>query len=206
MGMSVAFEPNQANFGGISSLPAYIESVEHRAKIRVHEEGTEAHAETIISIVLSGMGFGVPQPFHMNIDRPFLYVIQDDKTRLPLFMGILADPAPLEDMVDEARLELRTLADTLDLIVECLDAGMRFEQAIGKVYEEWDHPLALAFGRALREIQLGKPTNDALKSMSIQLNSPELTAFVNAVIEAKAPLIDLIRAHARRVREKSTGT
>jgi tight adherence protein C len=79
---------------------------------------------------------------------------------------------------------LKALPDALDLLVICVEAGLGFDQAMAKVYEKWDNDLAIAFGRVLREIQLGKLRRDALRDMSNRMEVPDVTAFVAAIIQA----------------------
>lgn len=80
---------------------------------------------------------------------------------------------------------VRALPDALDLLVICVEAGLGFDQAMGKVYEKWDNELALAFGRVLREIQLGKARRDALKDMSDRMDVPDVKTFTAAIIQAE---------------------
>lgn len=79
---------------------------------------------------------------------------------------------------------IRALPDALDLLVICVEAGLGFDQAIGKVYEKWENDLALAFGRVLKEIQLGKQRRDALRDMAERMDVPDVNAFIAAVIQA----------------------
>ncbi len=79
---------------------------------------------------------------------------------------------------------VRELPDALDLLTICVEAGLGFDTAMGKVYEKWDNDLSNAFGRVLQEIQLGKLRQEALRSMADRLDVPDLTTFAAAVIQA----------------------
>lgn len=80
---------------------------------------------------------------------------------------------------------VKKLPDALDLLTICVEAGLGFEQAMGKVYEKWDDDLALAFGRVLQEIQLGKRRGEALRDMARRMDVPDVTSFVAALIQAE---------------------
>jgi tight adherence protein C len=79
---------------------------------------------------------------------------------------------------------VRDLPDALDLLTICVEAGLGFDTAMGKVYEKWDNDLSNAFGRVLQEIQLGKLRREALRDMSDRLDVPDFTTFAAAIIQA----------------------
>ena len=80
---------------------------------------------------------------------------------------------------------VKALPDALDLLTICVEAGLGFDAAMGKVYEKWDNELALAFGRVLREIQLGKPRRDGLKDMADRMDVPDVNVFTAAIIQSE---------------------
>lgn len=79
---------------------------------------------------------------------------------------------------------LKALPDALDLMSIAVEAGLGFDQAMGKVYEKWDNELGLAFGQVLREIQLGSLRREALRRMADSMDVNEVTSFVAAIIQA----------------------
>jgi serine protease inhibitor len=90
----IAFGMDKAFSGGFdnmvkaeSSANPYISLVKHKSFIEVTEEGTEAAAATIVEIVDESM----PTTFMAN--RPFFFVIRDDRNGTILFMGKVADPS-----------------------------------------------------------------------------------------------------------------
>jgi serpin B len=95
-GMRRAFDPQLADFSGMTSrppreAPLAINDVIHRAVIDVTEEGTEAAAATAITMMTTSMPSHV-EPF--VVDRPFLFYIADDATGAILFEGRISDPRP----------------------------------------------------------------------------------------------------------------
>ncbi|MEW5938425.1 MAG: serpin family protein [Chloroflexota bacterium] len=85
MGMPDAFDPNRADFSGMTGKPdLYISDVIHKAFVAVDEEGTEAAAATAVIMELaSAPMFEV----RMIVDRPFLFLIRDTVSGQILFMG-----------------------------------------------------------------------------------------------------------------------
>ncbi len=100
---------------------------------------------------------------------------------------------------------LKALPDALDLLVICVEAGVGFDQAMGKVYEKWENELSLAFGRVLREIQLGKLRREALKDMSDRMDVPDVNSFTAAIIQADqlgVSMAKILRVQADQMRTK----
>jgi tight adherence protein C len=100
---------------------------------------------------------------------------------------------------------LRALPDALDLLVICVEAGLGFDAAMGKVYEKWDNDLAIAFGRVLREIQLGKQRREALRDMANRMEVPDVTSFVAAIIQADqlgVSMAKILRVQSDQMRVK----
>lgn len=89
LGMSRAFSPDEAQFGGIAPGPLWIAQVVHEALLDVNEEGIEAAAGTAVEMAT---GYGPTEHLTVRIDRPFLVVLSDLDTDTPLFMAIVRDP------------------------------------------------------------------------------------------------------------------
>ncbi|MHC4992974.1 MAG: serpin family protein, partial [Planctomycetota bacterium] len=88
MGMPLAFTA-AADFSGMTSRGCFISVVAHETFIEIDEQGAEAAAAT--GVVMSR---GAPPS--VRIDQPFLYMIRDRETGSILFLGRLAEPAPIE--------------------------------------------------------------------------------------------------------------
>ena len=92
LGMKTAFDMEKANFSGISSEPLYISAVLQKTFVEVKEEGTEAAAVTGLVNPTSGIEMPPPKRFEMIVNRPFLFLIEDNQTGTILFMGLIYDP------------------------------------------------------------------------------------------------------------------
>jgi len=79
---------------------------------------------------------------------------------------------------------IKSLPDALDLLTVCVEAGLGFDAAMKKVTEKWKDDLAMAFGRVLQEISLGKLRREALRDTADRMDVPDVTSFVAAIIQA----------------------
>ena len=94
-GFGITFDPEQADFRGLSEVALeeelHVTGAFHKAAIIVDEEGTEAAAATAIVV---GMPTSAPiDSFNVRLDRPFLFLIRDRPTGSILFMGRMVDAA-----------------------------------------------------------------------------------------------------------------
>lgn len=89
LGMPEAFDPNYADFTGMTALRELVlDEAYHKGFIAVDEKGTEAAAATAVVVTLTAAG----TPLTVNIDRPFIYLIRDIQTNAILFMGRVMNP------------------------------------------------------------------------------------------------------------------
>jgi tight adherence protein C len=76
------------------------------------------------------------------------------------------------------------LPDALDLLAVSVEAGLGFDGAIAKLTDNMDGPLTEEFGLTLNEIRIGESRQDALKKLSERCDTPEVSGFVRAIIQA----------------------
>ncbi len=86
MGMPSAFDGELADFSRMSSLDSYIGNVLHKTHIEVTEEGTRAAAVTMVEMEC-GDTLEPEETRTVELNRPFVYMIVDLDTSLPIFMG-----------------------------------------------------------------------------------------------------------------------
>lgn len=87
MGMVDAFDEHKADLKDLGTAEGnlYISRVIHKTKIEVDEKGTKAGAATVVEV--SEESAAIEDPKTVYLDRPFLYLIVDKESNLPLFMG-----------------------------------------------------------------------------------------------------------------------
>ena len=93
MGMTEAFDPNNADVAGLGSSTGgniSISRVIHKTFISVEEKGTKAAAVTIVEPG-DGAAMEPEQPKEVYLDRPFVYMLIDCENNIPFFVGTMMD-------------------------------------------------------------------------------------------------------------------
>ena len=91
LGMKLAFDANKADFRKMATSEIgniYIGEVVHKTNITVDTKGTKAAAVTRVNMDRTG---AYAEPKVVILDRPFVFMILDNATNLPIFMGIVTD-------------------------------------------------------------------------------------------------------------------
>ena len=80
----------------------------------------------------------------------------------------------------------RSLPTGLDLMTTCVEAGLSLDFAMQRVSERYSGPLSNEIERMIREIALGKTRREALADMAERIDLPDVTTFVNSIIQAES--------------------
>lgn len=100
---------------------------------------------------------------------------------------------------------LKSLPDAFDLVTTCVEAGLGLEAALGRVAEKVEGPFGEELTVMLHDVSLGRLRRDALRDMSDRIGVPDLTSFVNAVIQAETmgtSIAQVLRVQADQMRTK----
>lgn len=76
------------------------------------------------------------------------------------------------------------LPDALDLLAVSVEAGLGFDGAVAKLTQHMTGPLPEEFELALGEMRIGESRADALKKLAQRAGTPEVSAFVRAIVQA----------------------
>ncbi|MCL1882453.1 MAG: hypothetical protein FWF81_01690 [Defluviitaleaceae bacterium] len=92
MGLELAFDADLSELSGITddiSERIYLSEVLQQIRFKVHSEGTEAAAVTVGLPAARG---GLSQPIELNFNTPYVFMVYDTYTNVPLFMGVTDKP------------------------------------------------------------------------------------------------------------------
>lgn len=87
LGMSDIFD-DRANFSGCNGdRNLFVDQVLHKAHLVVDEEGTRAAAATLVRVY-----YGVSSKPDFIANKPFLFFLRENKSKIVLFMGRYCNP------------------------------------------------------------------------------------------------------------------
>ena len=90
LGIKEAFNAEKADLSGIcADTPLFISNVIHKTHIDLDSEGTRAAAVT--AVMVAEATAMIEEWKEVYLDRPFVYMIVDSTTNLPIFMGTVTD-------------------------------------------------------------------------------------------------------------------
>jgi len=123
-----------------------------------------------------------------------------------LLIGAVGPKVWLDNRVRHRQKEIiKSLPDAFDLITTCVEAGLGLEAALARVAEKVEGPFGEELALSLREVALGKLRRDALRELSLRVGVPDLTTFINAVIQAESmgtSIANVLRVQAEQMRMK----
>lgn len=90
LGVVAAFDPERADFSGIGEPPPVIDTVVHKAVLRVDEQGFEGAAATAVVMRATSVDLGRPVRFHA--DRPFRMLIRHRRSGAMYFLCRITEP------------------------------------------------------------------------------------------------------------------
>lgn len=91
LGMKAPFT-GQADFSRMSPTPLFISAIIHEAVVDVSEKGTKAAASTAVTTKATSVMIDPNDIIRFHANRPFIYLIRDQKTGSILFMGQMLKP------------------------------------------------------------------------------------------------------------------
>ncbi len=154
----------------------------------------------ILSVVVLGGGYyfllGNTVPFSTALRNAFI-------------MGAIGFFLPLlwlRARVNQRKREIRkALPDALDMLTIGVEAGMAFESALVRVGDKWNNALTREFRRAVAEMRVGTPRDEALRRMAERTGVQEVSTFVAVLIQSNqlgVSIAQVLHAQAAQVRTR----
>lgn len=124
----------------------------------------------------------------------------------PPALGFFGPDAWLNRKIDDRKnTMLRTLPDTLDMLVISVEAGLGFDAALQRVVDAVPGPLSEEFFRMLQEIRVGVVRRDAMRNLMERSELDELRSFLLAMMQAETfgvGIARVLRIQAEEMRVK----
>jgi len=91
LGIKDAFK-NAANFSKMTDKAVKVDKAKTKTIVKVDEEGTEAAAVAMSGMMLMSGIMHIKTPIPFIVNRPFVFMIHDDRFDVPLFLGRVVNP------------------------------------------------------------------------------------------------------------------
>ncbi|MCU1355186.1 MAG: type secretion system protein [Acidimicrobiales bacterium] len=197
-------------FARIVAVVSSVTPTDHRARVRAKLAAAgldlKRRPEEIVALQVIGVVLGTAAATALVLSgglRPATAV----SCGLVLVVGGAALPMIWLSRAVSARVQAirADLPDTLDLLAISVEAGVGLEGALQVVTERSSSPLAQEMSRTLQEMSLGLSRRDALTNLRHRSPVPELSNFVQALIQADSlgmPLAKVLKIQATEMRSK----
>lgn len=153
-------------------------------------------------ILFACIGFGLVMLFFSPLP-PFAKLMT---LLFSLILGILVPRYYLQAKIKKRQNAIRRqMPDILDLLSVSVEAGLGFDAALLRVSEQAQGPLIEELKAVYREIQMGRPRRDALKSLGERSTVEELKTFSGAMVQAEQlgiSIRNVLRSQAQQLRLK----
>ena len=91
----------------------------------------------------------------------------------------------IRNLGERRQVDMRTdLPDAIDMLTVCVEAGLGFDAALGRVAQTMDGPAAFEFARVIQEMQFGSSRVDALRAAADRTDIPELRTFISSIVQS----------------------
>ena len=119
-------------------------------------------------------------------------------------LGMFVPDLLVRNLGEKRQLELqRRLPDAIDMLLVCVEAGMGFDAALGRVARNLDGPVAEECARVLQEMQFGMSRTEALRALVGRTDVVELRTFVGSMVQSSELGIsigEVLREQSRQLR------
>ncbi len=156
--------------------------------------------KTLTTLIFAISGFFLSLIFGFYL-RSFIVI-----TGIFAASGYLLPDVWLSYAVERRKVTIkRELPDVMDLMVICIEAGLSFDSALGKIIKHSKGPISKEFARSLYEIQIGMERKEAFKNLYERTDVEELRRLSNAITQSDLfgiSVSNVLRIHAEEMRTR----
>ncbi|WP_392544894.1 type II secretion system F family protein [Oryzobacter telluris] len=120
------------------------------------------------------------------------------------FAGFFVPDLLVYNMGSKRQQEMtKGLADALDMLTVCVEAGQGFDAAIMQVARTVPGPIGGEFARVISEMQIGKSRGEAFGALGERVTTSEVKNFVSALVQADRmglPVAAVLREQTKEMR------
>jgi tight adherence protein C len=158
------------------------------------------------------VSLAVGLPFLALFGLPILGVASNKVFLAVLYFGVMGWILP--SFFVRRRLKARqkevqlALADMLDMLVVCVEAGLGLNQALVRVADEIDHVspvMSEQLSMINLEMRAGTPRDEALKNFAERTGLPDIKSLVSMIVQTDkfgTSVADALRVHSETMRTK----
>ena len=162
--------------------PVYVEKVHHRLVLAGRGKVEDLERFLIIRVL---MLVAVPVGLLVLWLLPLHGTVLIATMVFVVMVGAFGPSAWLDRVIQHRQFEIRRkLPDLLDLLTISIEAGLGFDQALGRASTMMAGPLSEEFQRTLGELRAGASRADALRGLDRRTEVQELRSFILALLQA----------------------
>jgi tight adherence protein C len=161
----------------------YVEKLKRNIVLAGNPPGYEVDRFLVLKVLGAASGIGwIILAYALFSDRVLIMLML-------IFLGwglsFFGPDILLQSKIDARRNAIvRSLPDTLDLLVISVEAGLGFEQAMDRTTNTVPGPLSEELRRMLQETRMGASRADALRALDERTDVEDLRTFIVAMLQA----------------------
>ncbi|MGI9017881.1 MAG: type II secretion system F family protein [Euzebya sp.] len=177
-----------------------------KVRARLDSAGLAMPVEALLALKVSGLGAGLVLGLLVSVVFSASVVASLVILAVTSLIGYLATDLYVLSTAQRRQQQIqRSIPETLDLLALTAQAGLGLEQGVAEIAGELPGPLGAELDRFLKEQQLGRDRQAALRGLIDRNSSEDLQSFALALLQADqlgTPISTTLQVQAREMRRR----